>query len=172
MSGGLLTKLAATTAETLIRHGQIIAPPEHLGPLLATQSACYVTILENPGRMFRAQYGTTMPRKNTLAEEIINNTVLAVESAYNPLRPIDVGYLMYRIAVLSAMERISQPEHITPGVHGLLIRSDKGKSAVILPGRVGIDTADEQIATAYREAGINARSEFATLYRFNVVTYE
>jgi hypothetical protein len=55
--------------------------------------------------------------------------------------------------------------------YGLYVRSDKNKTALLLPRRPGIDTADDQIATAIREARIDPKNETITMYRFSVVFY-
>lgn len=88
------------------------------------------------------------------------------------MRAIDAASYMYSVAVLGPLERITGPEHLTPPVWGLYVRSEKNKSAIILPHRPGIESADEQIATAIREAGIDTKNESMTMYRFAVTLYE
>lgn len=173
MTGGTALKLARLAAEDYIRHQSYSPLPPSLPPDLLRQQACYVTIFENPGRHLRSHYGLPLPRHTTLAEEIIINTVEAIRSSTtHGFRPIDLPYLVYSIAVIGSLERISRPEHLNPQAYGLYLRSDRNKSIVILPGRAGIATADDQIATAFRESGVDPKQETATLYRFAVTTYE
>ncbi|MBI3255735.1 MAG: AMMECR1 domain-containing protein [Candidatus Andersenbacteria bacterium] len=173
MTGGTITKLARAAAEEYVRQQAYLLMPAHLPPDLLRQHACYVTIYENPGRHFRAAFGHPLSKYSTLAEEVIRHTIDAIRhNTAHPLRPIDLPYLVYSVTVLSALERISRPEHLDPETYGLYLRSDRQKTAIILPGRTGIETPQDQIATAYREADIDSRAEVATLYRFNVKAYE
>lgn len=140
---------------------------------LLIQRACYVSLLENPGRHLRAMFGELLPRQNCLAQEIITNTVSAIKySRSTRIRRADLSYLVYSVAILGSLERISGPEHLDPDQFGLYIRSDRGKTAMLLPQRAGVETADDQIATALREAGVNLYQESITLYRFPVNYYE
>lgn len=173
MTGGTITKLARAAAEEYIKQQAYLLLPPHLPPDLLRQQACYITIYENPGRHFRSAFGHPLPKYGTLAEEVIRNTIDAIRyNSAHAFRPIDLSYLTYAVTVLSALERISQPEHLDPEIYGLYLRSDRQKTAIILPGRTGIETAQDQVATAYREANIDSRVEVATLYRFRVKAYE
>lgn len=173
MTGGTALKLARLAAEEYIRHQSYAPLPTSLPAELLRQQACYVTIFENPGRHLRSQYGQPLPRHATLAEEIVMNTVEAIRaSTTHGFRPIDLPDLVYTIAVIGSLERISQPEHLDPLRYGLYLRSDRNHTIVILPQRAGIATADDQIATAFRESGIDPKQEATTLYRFAVTTYE
>lgn len=173
MTGGTALRLARLAAEDYIRHQSYSPLPASLPADLLRQQACYVTIFENPGRHVRSQHGRPLPQHTTLAEEIIMNTVEAIQiSTTHGFRPIDLPYLVYSISVIGSLERISRPEHLNPQIFGLYLRSDRNKSVVILPRRLGIETPDDQIATAFRESGVDLKQEASTLYRFAVTTYE
>lgn len=162
-------KLARSAAEEYVLHRTVLVPPDRTSGELATQRACYVSIFENPGRMLRGLYGQPMPQRSSLAQEIIANTLQALR--WRPRRA-DLPDLHYAVAVISPLQRINDPTHLNPQQYGLYVRSERGQSAVILPGRVGIETADDQIATAIREAGIDVRHNPALLYRFRVAWHE
>ena len=106
---------------------------------------------------------------SSLAEEIITNTLSALEPS---IRRADLPSLQYIVGIVSHLQRVSDASHLDPEQFGVYVRSDYGKQAVILPQRLGIETADDQIATVFREAGIDPRQEPATLYRFRVTWYE
>jgi len=166
------TKLAQTTAEQYIKTGQITALPR-LASDLSIQRACYVHILENPGRRLRGSYGTPLPRQSSLAQEVVANTISAINSGYgSAIRRVDLRSLIYIVAVLEPMQRISHSTQLHPHLHGLYLRSDFGKTAVLLPQRAGIDTAQDQIATAIRESGADPKQEGVTMYRFDVTYHE
>ena len=167
MPGGTIIKLARAAAEEYVKSQGYLLAPAHVPPSLRLQQACYVAIFENPGHRPRASFGHPLPKRGTLCEEVIMNTIEAItQSTHHPLRQIDLPHLVYRVTVLGPLERISRPEHLNPEKYGLYLRSDKGRVSIILPHRVGIETAQDQIATAFREANIDARSEATTLYRF------
>lgn len=169
---GLYSKIARQAAEHYARTGEYMPIPWQVPAELARQKACYVSIMEQPGRYALGSYGTPLPRTRTLAEEIVRNTVEALVGSNVRMRPVDTLSYIYSIAVLGPLERITSPEHLKPPVWGLYIRSESNRSAVVLPRRPGIESEDEQIATAIREAGIDVKNESITMYRFPVFFYE
>jgi len=133
------------------------------------QQACYISIIENPGSRVRSMYGQIMPQQQVLAQEIVANTVASITS--NPARPIsraDLRSLQYSVALLGPLQRISDPTHLNAQLFGLYVVSDRGRSSMLLPHRAGVETVDDQIATAMRESGINPTAETVTMYRFSV----
>ncbi len=173
MPGESATKLARTAAELYIKQGQILATPWPLPPEFASQRACYVSIFEKPGRHFRSMFGRALPQQSTLAQEIISNTIEAIHARVpNKFRPVDFPYLVFSVAVVGPMERITSSVHLNPMQYGLYIRSDREKSSIILPQRTGIETGEDQIATAMREAGVDQNHESISMYRFHVTHYD
>jgi len=173
MTGGYLLKLARQAAENYIKYGQPAGVPSPLPNELLQQRACYVSIMENPGRNLQAVYGQPLPQFNCLAQEVIHNTVEAIKiRRTGQFRPIDLSYMIYSVAVLGPLERITSAVHLNPESYGLYVRSDRNKSAIILPQRTGIESPADQIATALRESGINAEQEAVSMYRFYVSHYD
>lgn len=167
------TKLAKNSAEHYLKHQELMPVPPYLPGNLSAQHACYVSIFENPGRHFRSTFGTVLPRQSSLAKEIIANTVQAVlNKEGRAIRQVDLQYLVYTIAVLGPLERVGGDNHLDPKRYGLYIRSDRDKKAVVLTDRAGIETGEDQIATAIREATINTKEESYTLYRFSITHYD
>ncbi len=173
MTGGFLIKLAHQAAETFVKHQQYIAVPQMIPMEAAIQRACYVTMYENPGHRFRSVFGHPLPQQSSLAQEVIVNTVGAVQNNQSRyLRLVDLKYMVFSITILGPMERITSQYHLNPQLYGLYVRSDRGKNAIILPQRTGIETPDEQVATAMRESGIESDNEAVFMYRFSVMHYE
>ncbi|OGY36306.1 MAG: hypothetical protein A3E36_00110 [Candidatus Andersenbacteria bacterium RIFCSPHIGHO2_12_FULL_45_11b] len=168
---GLYGKIAKQAAEHYAKTGEYLALSIPLPQELLRQKACYVIIGEEPGHHLRAMHGSPLPSMPNLAQEIIRNTVEAIIQQGVQIRPIDAAQYTYTVGVLGFMERITSREHLMPMVYGLYVRSDTNKSAALLPRRVGIETADEQIATAIREAKIDPHHEVVTMYRFPVMFY-
>jgi len=165
----MYAKLARQAAEQYVTTQTRMSLPDVLPADLLLQRACYISILEKPGKIVRGHYGQPLPRATFLAEEIITNTINALDPM---LRRADLPSLEYVVGIVSHLQRISDPSHLNPDQFGLYVRSDTGKSMVMLPQRFGIETANDQIATAFREAGIDPRQEASTLYRFRVTWYE
>ena len=166
------TKLIRQAAEHAIKYGEIMPPPDPIPSEMLHQQACYITILENPGKRYRNMYGSVLPRQRNLALEMIFNTTTAIfQAPGSQIRKADISRLTYSIMLIGALQRVSDKIHLDPQNYGLYLTSDQGKAALILPGRVGIETPDDQIATALREAGIRPRDEATTMYRFLVEFY-
>lgn len=118
-------------------------------------------------------HGSPLPRYPTLADEIVNHTIAAITHlGIGAVRRAELNSLVYLVAVLGPLQRISHLSQLDPKHYGLFTRSDQGKSAVILPQRTGIETAADQIATAHRESMIDVRREVAVMYRFGVTYYD
>lgn len=165
----IYSRWARQAAEYFIKEGEYLPIPSFIPTDLLRQRACYVTMLENPGRKVRGMYGQVLPQQASLAQEIVVNTVAVLQQ--NPSRPVrrtDLKQLHFSVALLGPLQRISDAEHLDPQRAGLYVRSDRGKMALLLPQRTGVETADDQIATALREAGIQPQIESFTMYRFAV----
>lgn len=169
----IFIKLVQHTVEQYVRTQEVLPVPASLPQDLQRQRACYVSVFENPGHRLRSWYGEPLPRHPTLAEEIIMNTMAAVTST--PARQVhraELPYLSYSVGLVGPLQRVSDAEHLDPAQYGLYVRADSGKTALLLPQRVGIETAQDQIGTALREATIDGRAELYTMYRFPVTFYD
>lgn len=166
-------KIAQRAVEHYIKHGDLLPIDFPLSASMLSQKACYVTVYEKPGYHVRGVFGRPTPAQPTLAHEIVFNTIEVVRrQEKSHIRPVDVPHLKYAISVLGPLERILDASHLNPDRFGLYVLSDRGHSAVILPQRTGIETGEEQISTAFREAGINSPDESVTMYRFLVTYYD
>jgi AMMECR1 domain-containing protein len=166
---GIYAKLARHAVEHMVKQGEPLPPSVAVPPHLQRQQACFVTLLENPGRRPWAMFGYAMPRYPTLAQEIINHaTAILVSTQRRRIVRSDLPNLRFSVAVLGSLQRVSDSEHLDPLRYGLFVSSDRGKSALLLPQRIGVETPNDQIATALREAAIDPRQEVVTMYRFDV----
>ena len=166
-------KLAKTVAEHYIKTQTVPALSSPQPPELLLQRACYVYLYQKPGQRLRAVFGRPLPQHSHLAEEITANTITAITQAKHiKIRRADLPSIAYSVAVLDVVQRINDYHHLDPHRYGLYLISDHGKTTVILPQRPGIETAQDQFATALREAGINLRQETVSLYRFDVQYYD
>lgn len=169
----MYVKLARAAAEHYVRAGELLPLPNTLPAEMLRQRACYVTVFEKPGRHVRSLFGRPLPQQPMLAQEIVVNTIEAItQSRQRLIRRADLSSLLYSVAVLGPLQRVSHVEHLHPDHFGLYLESDRGKSALLLPQRAGVETAADQVATAMREAGIDGRAEAVTMYRFEVTYFD
>ncbi len=78
--------------------------------------------------------------------------------------------------VLSPPERIGGPEELDPKRYGVIVKSGR-RRGLLLPDLEGIETVEEQVATACAKAGIaygpsGLPDEPVELYRFEVKRYD
>lgn len=166
-------KLAQDATEHFVKKREPLPVPNPLFVELNQQRACYVYLFDNPGRKLRAVYGSPLPRYTTLGQEIILNTTEAlIRHSFRPLNRADLSSITHTVAIIDPLQRISDQVQLNPEQHGLYIRSDRNKTAILFPDRTGIETARDQIATAIRESQINPRQESFTMYRFGVTYHE
>ena len=168
MITAFMGKLARQAAEHYARTGDYLPLPYSMPHEAMLQKACFVSIIETLGHRLKGSHGSVLPCNAFLAQEIVANTVEAIIRNNIRMRPVDASSYIYEVGVLGPIERITSKEHLNPSLYGLYIRSDKNKTAAILPNRRGIDTPQEQIATAIREAAIHSTAESVTMYRFPV----
>lgn len=165
-------KLAKAAAEEFVRHQSVVALPTALPAELTVQRACYVSLYGKPGRRLLAMYGEPLPRHTTVAEEIIAHTIVALTRRRGAVSRGDLPSVAYAVAVLGPPQRVPGAEHLNPARYALYLTSDRGAATVLLPQRAGVETAEDQVATAIREAGVNPHREAITLYRIEVVYYD
>lgn len=169
----IYVKLARGAAEHFVKTQELLPLPESLPSEAYRQQACFVSLFENPGRRLRSMYGEPLPTQPNVATQIIVNTVTAMTAPpVRVVRRADLSYLSYSVALLGPLQRVSDPAHLNPALFGLYVRTPEGKYSVVLPQRVGIETGDDQIGTALREADIDSRREDYTIYRFTVTHYD
>lgn len=169
----LYGRVVRQAADHFVKHGEFLPLPEWSTADLQRQRACFITLIENPGQRVRSMAGHLLPQYPTLMHELIATTVEVLTA--DPLRRVrrmDLRQLVYGISLISPLQRVSDVAHLQPAQYGLYVTSDRGKSTILLPRRAGVETADDQLATALREAGISPREEAVTMYRFGVDYYD
>ncbi len=166
-------KLAKDVTEHYVRRHAVLPLPSVLPAELRRQRACYVYLYENPGHRLRAFFGAPLPYEPSVAGEIVRHTITALTRFPSPsVRRADLSFLVYTVALLEPLQRVSSVAQLDPTRFGLYVRSDRGHSTVLLPGRTGVGTAQDQVATALRELGADPRYCAIAMYRFGVTYHE
>ena len=163
-----LLKIARRSVEAAVR-GETVPDFEAATPILAEKRGAFVTL--NKDGHLRGCIG------HIRGIEPLNKTVskMAVAAAledprFNPVKPEELDRIEIEISVLTPFEKISDPEEVVVGTHGLYI--EKGYSHGLLLPQVAVDYGWDRyefLDQTCRKAGLPAGSwkEGATIYTFS-----
>jgi AmmeMemoRadiSam system protein A/AmmeMemoRadiSam system protein B len=170
LSGTGLPALARNVVETFVTTGEVIKPPEDSSDFLNQRAACFVSIKTRAGEL-RGCIGTIEPTKDTLAEEIILNSISAAtrDPRFSPVRVDELSELKYSVDVLSPPEPTTI-DLLDPNVYGVIVEDESGRRGLLLPHLEGIDTVARQVEIASRKAGIKPGTSLKLL-RFRADRY-
>lgn len=137
---------------------------------LSKRSAIFVSLYLH--EQLRGCIGSIQPSMPTTASEIIHNAVAAAcnDPRFPSLTKKELDQCRIKVIQLSQLEPVFFLEDLDPRRYGLLV-SASGKHGILLPNLKGIDTAQQQLATALHKANIQA-DEYFTMERFCVKQYE
>lgn len=165
-------KLARETVETYIKENKINPLPGNLPKnFLAEKAGVFVSIYN--GDDLRGCIGTYLPSEENLAKEIIVNAIAAASRDYrfDPITAEELPDLSYSVYILRTPASVKKTEELDPKKYGVLIKSETGKSALLLPDLPGINTVDEQIVAVCRKAGVNLAKEKIKIWKFKARKY-
>ncbi|MFA7169961.1 MAG: AmmeMemoRadiSam system protein A [Candidatus Paceibacterota bacterium] len=171
------TELARKTVETYAKTGEIIPVPQDLPPeFYSEQKGVFVTIhkTENGKNCLRGCVGTFTPTKDSLAQEIIQNAIFASQED-NRFRPIienELESLNYEVSLLDPPEQIYSSADLDTKKYGVIIKTEDGRTGLLLPDIKGVNSPVYQIEIAARKGCINFEKEEFFLYRFTVEKYK
>lgn len=163
-------RLARQALETFVKTKKRIAVPSGLpAELLQTRRGAFVSI-HKEGRL-RGCIGTISPTRDTLAAEIIGNSISAGSSdpRFAPITVSELPYLDISVDVLDSPEPIESKLELNVLTYGVIVKSGR-RSGLLLPNLDGVKTVDEQIAIALNKANIDPNEPY-TMERFEVVRH-
>ncbi len=169
-----LVQLARDTIVNYVRHGKAIQQPEELTPEMEKQAGAFVSIHKHG--MLRGCIGTIEPTQVNVAQEVIENAILAAtrDPRFPPVMPEELADLDIKVDVLGEPEPVESLEELDPKRYGLIVQSLRHpwKRGLLLPDLEGIDTVEKQVFwTRVHKAGIIDPDEPVQMYRFEVVRY-
>jgi AmmeMemoRadiSam system protein A/AmmeMemoRadiSam system protein B len=170
-TGQELPALARAVVETFVKEGKVIPAPKEPSGILTQRAGCFVSIKSKAGEL-RGCIGTIEPSKDTLAEEIILNTISAAtrDPRFPPVRADELPGLKYSVDVLSQPESVKLAD-LDAKIFGLIVEDKTGvRRGLLLPNLKGIETVAQQVEIASRKAGISAGDEI-NLWRFSAERY-
>lgn len=131
---------------------------------LKTQKACFVTYYS--GKKVFACFGSFTPRTANLAEEIAQNTRLALKNDLRARVATQRDMLDCRVQITFPEQpvKIKDWRIVDPSREGLLVETPEGKGVAIVPGEA--KTASWAFRSAMKRLGLNENSREVTIYRF------
>jgi len=167
-----LLRLARSALERFVRQGEIQSYTP-AAPVLATQKGAFVT-LKNRGRL-RGCIGFIEPVA-PLYKTVIQAAVYAASKdiRFKPVSPAELAGLEIEISVLSLPQKISDPNKVTVGKHGLIIV--KGDRQVLLLPQVPVEQQWSRktfLQQACVKAGLakTAWESGAAIYTFEAIVF-
>lgn len=161
--------LARESLEHYIKNGTYIPMPSYVTKEMQHEKRGVFVSLKIEGEL-RGCIGTTTPTTDSVAEEIIRNSVEAGEHdpRFFPVDEDELDDLEYSVDVLMPSEECTKDD-LDPKVYGVIVKNGH-RSGLLLPDLEGVDTVEEQISIALEKAGIDEQEDYA-LERFTVVRY-
>lgn len=193
------TKLARQAIEEYVKDGKALIMPKKLPKeLIAKRAGIFVSIHSRPSMSLGASgstrkenevridaegelrgcIGTILPTKDNIAQEIIDNAISACsqDNRFPPITKDELNNLEISVDVLTEPEIVSGDlrlamNQLDPQKYGVIVKSEDGRTGLLLPNLPGVDSAEYQIAIARSKAGINP-TEPIFLFRFEVTRYK
>lgn len=166
-------KLTKDAVEAYLKTGKITPLPDNLPKKFLTSRAGVFVSIYN-GEDLRGCIGTYLPTEPNLAEEIIQNSISAAANDYRfqPITEKEIPYLSYSVYILSEPKKINNLSELDPKKYGILIKSETGKSGLLLPNLEGINTVEEQLSAVCSKCGVNLSKEKITILKFSATKYD
>jgi len=165
-------KLARDTVESYVKTGKIPSLPKNLpSEILTERAGVFVSIYKD--KELRGCIGTYLPTEHNIAEEIISNAIAAATRDYRfpPINPRELNQLSYSIYILEEPRQIKDLSELDPKKYGILVRSETGKTGLLLPDLEGIDTVEKQLDAVCHKCGIRLSQEKVFICKFKAKKY-
>ena len=163
-------KLARDSLKTYLKEKKVLSLLPDMPEYFLKRAGCFVS-LKKEDCSLRGCIGTIEPVYDTLAEEMIRNSISAgtKDPRFPKVEIRELDSLVFSVDVLHPKEEINDIDHLDPNVYGVVV--EKGRQrGVLLPDLEGIDTAQKQVEIAMTKASINDING-TKIYRFKVERY-
>ncbi|UMZ75432.1 AmmeMemoRadiSam system protein A [Natranaerofaba carboxydovora] len=163
-------KLARDSLKTYLKENKILSLLPDMPEDFLKRAGCFVSLKKEDGSL-RGCIGTIEPVYDTLAEEIIRNSISAgtKDPRFPKVEIIELDSLVFAVDVLHPKEEITDFDYLDPYKYGVVVEKGRQKG-VLLPDLEGIDTAQKQVEIAMTKASINDING-TKIYRFKVERY-
>lgn len=164
-------KLARENIENFVKTDKKIdLPPDLPKEMVKNRAGVFVSIKKN-GQL-RGCIGTISPTQNSIAEEILQNSISAAahDPRFSPIVPEELKDLTISVDVLFPPEPIKERSELNVFKYGVIV-SCGGRRGLLLPNLEGVDTIEKQISIALQKGGISTDESYA-MERFEVVRHQ
>jgi AmmeMemoRadiSam system protein A len=167
-------KLAREVVENYIEFGKIIDLDVDKLPsqLLNQRAGIFVSIYkkDKDNISLRGCIGTFLPTQKNIVFEIIKNAIAAAtkDNRFSRVSKNELPNLSYSIDILTPPQPIRNTQELDPKKYGVIVKSEDGKTGLLLPDLSGVDQKEQQIAIACSKAGIDPTSDSIEIFRFTV----
>lgn len=168
--GSIYTRLARKNLDLYFNEGKLVSLDDiNDEKLLNDKKGVFVSLKINGD--LRGCIGTISPTTDTVAEEIIRNSISAAvnDPRFSPLRKEELKDVDISVDLLYPPEETTF-DKLDPKTYGVIV-SCGNKRGLLLPNLEGINTAEEQVSIA-REKGNIFPNEPYTLQRFKVERFK
>ncbi|MGL5353826.1 MAG: AmmeMemoRadiSam system protein A [Clostridium sp.] len=165
-NGNPYTSLARRNLESYFNNGTLISLEDiNNEELLNDKKGVFVSMKIN-GEL-RGCIGTIAPTTNSVAEEIIKNSISAAinDPRFSPVREAELLEIDLSVDLLYEAEEATF-EDLDPKNYGVIV-SNGFKRGLLLPNLEGINTKEEQVKIAREKGGILENEDYS-LMRFKV----
>ena len=161
-----LVKLAIRSAEHFIKTGKALACPDPLPEFLKQNAGVFVSI-KKEGNL-RGCIGTVKPKYKNLAEEVIQNAILAAsqDPRFDSIQQRELPFLTFSVDVLTPPEKIENLQGHNIKKLGLLVQGEV-KQGLLLPDLENIKSSEQQLKVCLKKGGFSDSDKYE-LYRFKV----
>lgn len=161
-------EIARMTIREYVINGRI-PTVEEVPRFESGMAGCFVSL--HSGGALRGCIGTIFPTKESIAAEIIRNSVSACseDPRFDPVDSSELDGLEINVDVLNPPAPVESRKDLDPRLYGVIVTSGI-RRGLLLPDLDGVDTVEDQLAIACRKAGIHP-SERYEIQRFTVTRY-
>lgn len=170
LEGNIYTKLARKNLNYYFNEGKLLEVNDiSNSELLNDKKGVFVSLKIN-GEL-RGCIGTIEPATDSIAEEIIRNSISAAlnDPRFSPVRKEELKEIDISVDLLYPPEECNF-EDLDPKIYGVIV-SSVGKRGLLLPNLEGIDTIEKQVSIAMEKAGILPNEKYS-LERFKVERFK
>lgn len=165
-------ELAKKAVEAYVKEKKTIDPPKNLAQeFFKTKAGIFVTITS--GEKLRGCIGTYLPMHENIAQEIIYNAIAAAtqDFRFDPITAHELPNLSYSVYILDKPAQIKNINELDPKKYGVLVKSENGKSGLLLPDLDGIDTIEKQLHAVCMKCGIIPGKEKVIICKFKATKH-
>lgn len=163
--------LARRTIEECVVFGQMPTVPEGLPEEFYHSKAGVFVSIKESGKL-RGCLGTIEPVKASLAEEIIQNAVNAAlhDPRFAPIQKDELKRVEIIVDVVGIPEEIASLDMLDINRYGVIVTKGR-KKGFLLPNQNGLETVEQQVMLAKRNAGLKQKDK-VKVKRFEVVRHQ